>query len=170
VSETVVSLAAQTIRRASVSRASLSKRSAAPAGVHVWVAGVCPNGPGPGGWAALLRVGERELELQGGAPLTTQARMTLTAAIESIRALPDRHARLTVAIDSANVVHALVKGWPATWREHGWTKHDGTPVRNRDLWELLVRETELHEAHWRGFAAEGRPEQARVAAVAAAQR
>jgi transcription elongation factor Elf1 len=43
--------------RVAVARASLSKRSEATSTTHVWVAGVCPDEPGPGGWAALLQVG-----------------------------------------------------------------------------------------------------------------
>lgn len=156
--------------RVAVARASLSKRSAATATVHVWVAGVCPDGPGPGRWAALLRIGKRELELHGSAPLTTQPRMTLTAMIESIRVLPGTHPRLTVAIDSEHILNALSKGCPTAWKERGWIKHDGTPVKNRDLWELLVSETESQDLRWRRFAPTGRPEQARVVAIAAAQR
>lgn len=76
--------------RVAVARASLSKRSAAPAVVRLWAAGVCPAAPGPGGWAAALAVRSRELVLRGGAALTTQHRMTLTAVIEGLRTLPGR--------------------------------------------------------------------------------
>jgi ribonuclease HI len=156
--------------RVAVARASLAKCSAAPRTVQVWVAGFCPNGPGPGGWAALLRVGGRDLELRGGASLTTQSRMMLTALIESVRALPASRARLIVHVESGRIVEALSKCWPADWRERGWVKHDGTPVKNRDLCELLANETAPHDVSWRRFAADGTTEQTRVTALAAAER
>ena len=66
--------------------------------------------------------------------------------------------------------NALSKGWPSVWRERGWVKVNGTPVKNRDLWELLARETEPHEIRWRQFTQDGGSEQARVITIAAAQR
>lgn len=154
--------------RVAVASASLSKHSASP--VTVWVPGVCPDGPGRGGWAALLRIGKRELEVHGGASLTSEPQMLLTAVIESIKAFPDAHARLTVNVQSEQIVTALRKGWPAVWKKRGWSNRDGMPVKNRDLWELLACETERHDIRWRPFTSDGGPEQTRVTAIAAGQR
>jgi ribonuclease HI len=97
--------------------------------------------------------------------------MTLTALIEAIRALPRAPAELTVHTESEHIVTALRKGWPAVWRAKGWTKHDGMPVKNRDLWELVAREIEPHQIRWRHLTTfDGGPEQARVTAIAAARR
>ena len=49
--------------------------------------GSCIGNPGPGGWACVLRGGDREKELVGSHPETTSNRMELTAAIEGVRAL-----------------------------------------------------------------------------------
>src|SRR3546814_5314704 len=51
--------------------------------VEIFTDGACKGNPGPGGWGAILRQGDRELELSGGAPLTTNNRMEMTAAISS---------------------------------------------------------------------------------------
>jgi ribonuclease HI len=96
--------------------------------------------------------------------------MTLNALIEAIRALPHAPACLTVHTESEHIVTALSEGWPAVWRAQGWTKQDGTPVKNRDLWELVAREIEPHEIRWQHLTSEDGPEQARVTAIAAAQR
>ena len=123
-----------------MARASLAKHSAPPVTVRAWVAGYCPDGPGPGGWAALLVVGTREIQLQGHADLATESRMTLTALIEAFRTLPNSNARLTVQVDSELIVRALRNGWLAVWLERGWVKQDGTPVNNRDEVARIVVE------------------------------
>lgn len=157
--------------RVAVARASLSNRSAGPGTVRLWVAGTCPGGPGPGGWAAARWVKDRELVLRGNAALTTEHRMTLTAVIEGLLALPRTSIHLTVYVQPGHVLTALSKGWPALWRERDWIKHDGTPVKNRDRWERVPAATEPREIRWQPFAPTGgSPQQERVIAIAAAQR
>src|SRR3712207_6942021 len=43
--------------------------------VELWTDGACSGNPGPGGWAAVLRFGDRERELVGAEPETTNNRM-----------------------------------------------------------------------------------------------
>ena len=52
--------------------------------------GACRGNPGPGGWGVLLRMGDKERELAGGEPLTTNNRMELLAAIRGLEALKNR--------------------------------------------------------------------------------
>ena len=59
--------------------------------VTIHTDGACIPNPGPGGWGALLRYGERELELCGGeAGVTTNNRMELTAPIKALGVLNRR--------------------------------------------------------------------------------
>ena len=53
-------------------------------GVEIWTDGACSGNPGPGGWGAILRFGDREKEINGGEPLTTNNRMELMAAIMAL--------------------------------------------------------------------------------------
>ena len=46
--------------------------------------GACIGNPGPGGWAAILRFGEKKKELVGYEPDTTNNRMELRAAVEGL--------------------------------------------------------------------------------------
>ncbi|MGH6810585.1 MAG: RNase H family protein, partial [Ensifer adhaerens] len=55
--------------------------------VDIFTDGACSGNPGPGGWGAVLRFGDRERELSGGEAPTTNNRMELMAAIEALKAL-----------------------------------------------------------------------------------
>ncbi|HLP77330.1 MAG TPA: RNase H family protein, partial [Candidatus Paceibacterota bacterium] len=51
--------------------------------------GGCSGNPGIGGWAAVLRYGEKLKEVSGGEIATTNNRMELRAAIEALLALKE---------------------------------------------------------------------------------
>lgn len=55
--------------------------------VEIFTDGACKGNPGPGGWAALLRMGRHEKELSGHEVDTTNNRMELIAAIRGLGAL-----------------------------------------------------------------------------------
>jgi len=55
--------------------------------IEIYTDGACRGNPGPGGWAALLRMGEHEREISGAETLTTNNRMELTAVIRALEAL-----------------------------------------------------------------------------------
>ena len=135
--------------------------------VLVWTDGACSGNPGPGGWAVLLRSGDRERELSGGEALTTNNRMELRAAIEALRALR-RPARVVLTTDSEYVRLGITE-WLPTWRARGWRTASGSAVRNRELWEELHRALEPHDVQWRWVRGHtGDPENERVDALARA--
>jgi len=124
--------------------------------------------PGPGGWGAILRIGEREKELSGGERETTNNRMELTAAIEGLAALK-YPCRVTLYSDSKYLVDGLSKGWAEGWRRRGWIKSDKKPALNPDLWERLLDLCATHEVElvWlKGHA--GHPENERCDRLAVA--
>jgi ribonuclease HI len=138
--------------------------------VELWTDGACSGNPGPGGWAALLCLGDHERELCGGERGTTNNRMELMAVIEGLRALT-RPCRVRLHLDSAYVMHAFTKGWLRSWRANGWRTSARQPVKNRELWERLMAEAERHEIEWvlvKGHHGVQRNE--RVDALAVAQR
>jgi ribonuclease HI len=115
---------------------------------HVEIAtdGACKGNPGPGGWGVLIRSGKREKELSGGAKLTTNNRMELTAAIEGLNALT-RPCRVTLSTDSRYVMDGLTK-WIHGWRKNGWRTADKKPVKNAELWQALVEAAAPHRVEW----------------------
>lgn len=114
--------------------------------VDIFTDGACRGNPGPGGWAALIRMGARERELSGGEPLTTNNRMELLAAIEGLRALK-RPCRVQLTTDSNYVRDGITK-WIHGWRRNGWRTADRKPVKNADLWQALLDAAEPHRIEW----------------------
>jgi len=114
--------------------------------VVVYTDGACRGNPGPGGWGALLRAGERERELSGGEPDTTNNRMELTAAIEALRALR-RPCTVALYTDSEYLRKGITE-WLPRWRERGWKTASRKPVKNADLWQLLDELAADHRIDW----------------------
>jgi len=114
--------------------------------VEIFTDGACRGNPGPGGWAALIRMGARERELSGGEPLTTNNRMELIAAIEALKVLK-RPCRVQLTTDSNYVRDGITK-WIHGWRRNGWRTADRKPVKNADLWQALLDAAEPHRIEW----------------------
>jgi ribonuclease HI len=117
-----------------------------PVGVEIWTDGACSGNPGPGGWAALLRSGTRELELSGSEPLTTNNRMELRAAIEALSALRG-NPPVTLYTDSRYLRDGVLVWLPA-WKQRGWRTAAGKAVRNPDLWQRLDELIRHHAVEW----------------------
>ena len=111
--------------------------------VDIYTDGACRGNPGKGGWGAILVYGTKTKEMSGGERNTTNNRMELTGAIEALSILKEP-CEVTLTSDSKYVIEALEKGWAASWRARGWKKSDNKPALNPDLWEQLLRLTELH--------------------------
>ncbi len=114
--------------------------------VAIWTDGACSGNPGPGGWGAVLRYGEREKELKGGEPLTTNNRMELTAAIEALESLT-RPCTVVLHTDS-QYLRGGITGWLAGWKRNGWRTADKKPVKNEDLWRRLDTAAAQHDVDW----------------------
>ena len=114
--------------------------------VDIYTDGACSGNPGPGGWGALLRLGDQEKELFGGEPATTNNRMEMMAVIEGLRALK-REMRVRVHTDSQYVQKGITE-WISGWKRRGWKTADKKPVKNVDLWQMLEREAARHQVEW----------------------
>jgi len=139
--------------------------------VEIFSDGACLGNPGPGGWAAILRHGEVEKEISGGARDTTNNRMELQAVIEALRLLK-APCRVDVYTDSEYVRRGMTE-WVKGWIARGWKTAARQPVANRELWEALVEAAAIHEIkfHWvRGHAGHPENERCDVLARAAAER
>lgn len=105
--------------------------------VEIFTDGACSGNPGPGGWAAILRYGEHEMELSGSMSQTTNNRMEVFALISALGKLKfpcDVH----VYSDSSYLVNAFNNGWIYNWQKNGWKTSEGNKVENQDFWNLLL--------------------------------
>lgn len=136
--------------------------------VEIFTDGACKGNPGPGGWAALLRMGRHEKELSGYEADTTNNRMEMIAAIRGLGALIEPCA-VTLHTDSRYVIDGITK-WVHGWKKRGWTNASKKPVRNADLWHELIAAAAMHRVEWqwvRGHS--GHPENERVDRLASDQ-
>jgi ribonuclease HI len=114
--------------------------------VEIFTDGACRGNPGPGGWGALMRFAGRERHLYGGAANTTNNRMELQAAIESLRALKES-CEVNLTTDSVYVRDGITK-WLPNWKLKGWKTASRQPVKNVDLWQALDEQNQRHRIHW----------------------
>ena len=136
--------------------------------VDIFTDGACRGNPGPGGWGALLRMGGKERELSGGEAPTTNNRMELIAAIESLRALK-RPCRVQLYTDSVYVRDGITK-WVHGWLKNGWRTADKKPVKNAELWQQLIEASAPHRVEWHWVKGHsGHVENDRVDALACAE-
>jgi len=115
--------------------------------LEIFTDGACRGNPGPGGWGALLRYGDKEKTLYGGEPDTTNNRMEITAAIEALAELK-QPCRVILTTDSEYVRQGITS-WLENWKKRGWKTASKKPVKNVDLWMRLEEEAARHEVEWR---------------------
>lgn len=108
--------------------------------------GACKGNPGPGGWGAIIIIGNTKHCLNGYESLTTNNRMELTAAIEALAATPEKSS-ITLLTDSQYLKNGITL-WLPNWLAKNWRTSTGSPVKNADLWERLKSLTDSRHITW----------------------
>lgn len=130
--------------------------------------GCCLGNPGRGGFAAVVRRYENGAEIKkrvvsNNASETTNNKMELLAAVEGLRQIRrNEPAKITVFSDSQYVILGMTERLPK-WRIKGWRTAAGQPVKNRELWEMLLAVAEGLKVQWewvRGHDGDPRNEEA----------
>jgi ribonuclease HI len=116
--------------------------------IEVWSDGSCVSLTRYGGWGAVLRMPQGDVELWGGERDTTVNAMELTAVIQALSALK-RPCAVRVFTDSKYVANGWDDYMPI-WKKNGWLNYEGNPVKNRELWETLDKAASAHRVifHW----------------------
>lgn len=114
--------------------------------VEIYTDGACRGNPGPGGWGAILRYNHHEKHLYGGELETTNNRMELLAAIMALASLK-RACKIILTTDSQYLRKGITE-WFTAWQQNGWRTANKKPVKNADLWQRLISETQRHDIKW----------------------
>lgn len=117
--------------------------------VKIYTDGAARGNPdGPGGYGTIIRYIDgkgklHEREYSQGYNKTTNNRMELMAAIAGLEALI-KPCNVELYSDSQYLVNAFNQNWISSWIKKDWMRGKDEPVKNRDLWERLLKAMEPH--------------------------
>lgn len=118
--------------------------------VKIYTDGAARGNPdGPGGYGTVLHYVDNkgvlhEREYSQGYVKTTNNRMELMAAIVGLEALT-RPCEVEIYSDSRYLTDAFNKKWIDGWIRKNWKRGKNEPVKNRELWERLLKAMEPHK-------------------------
>lgn len=113
--------------------------------IIIYTDGSALGNPGPGGYAAILRYGDKEKELFQGYRYTTNNRMEILAAAVALESIKGENKNIRLFTDSRLIVDAVNKNWIKSWKKKGWRKADKKPVLNQDLWQRFDIAYQKHD-------------------------
>lgn len=111
--------------------------------LKIYTDGACSGNPGKGGYCAILIYNGKEKIVSGSELDTTNNRMELLAVIRGLQTLKVP-CSVELFSDSQYVIDAFNKGWITNWQKNDWKTSSKTQVKNRDLWEELLRLLSIH--------------------------
>jgi ribonuclease HI len=114
--------------------------------IIIYTDGGCIPNPGRGGWAALIRYPDRDVELSGAENNSTNNRMELSAAINALDSLTGSP-QVQVYTDSEYLKKGITE-WLPNWRKRGWKRKGGT-LANQDLWMRLDSLSQKYQIEWK---------------------
>ena len=95
-----------------------------------------------GGWGWALYDEDKIAENSGFLANTTNNKCEMTAIIEGCTDLLDRLDEediVDVFSDSAYCVNCYKQRWFVNWEKNGWVNAKQEPVKNKELWEELIK-------------------------------
>lgn len=102
--------------------------------IDIFTDGSSLGNPGPGGYAAILRYGQKEKIVKGGEAHTTNNRMEIRAVIEALQNIKNKATPIRISSDSTLLVSTMTKGWKKK--------------ENLDLWKELEKLVKGRMIEW----------------------
>lgn len=134
--------------------------------IELFSDGSCLKNPGNGGWAYIIRFGDKIKKQSGGEAYTTNNKMELKAVINGLSALKEP-CEVDLFTDSQYVQKGLDE-WLKLWVAKNFKE-----VKNKELWRELLELSKKHKinAHWiKGHAGHEQNEECDAMAHAAAEK
>jgi ribonuclease HI len=94
-----------------------------------------------GGWAyAIYNEDGKLVNHNSGAEYqTTNNRMELMAIINAIKGVKEyEFDKVEIYTDSAYIHNCFKDKWYVNWQKNGWINSKKEPVKNKELWEMLI--------------------------------
>lgn len=114
--------------------------------ISIFTDGSCLGNPGAGGYAAILRYGNKTKKISAGYVLTTNNRMELIAAIEALKLLNEK-CDVSLYSDSQYLRKGITE-WINNWKSRNWRSSTNKAVKNRDLWQKIDALNQQHHIDW----------------------
>lgn len=116
--------------------------------IYLYTDGACSGNPGPGGWGSILAAPNgRRRKISGYSAHTTNNKMELMAVIEGLKCLT-KPSIVHIVTDSKYIHDAFSHSWISKWTQNNWKTATKEPVKNKDLWLLLIELEKKHTISW----------------------
>lgn len=115
--------------------------------ILIFTDGAAKGNPGPGGWGAVLHLGDTVKEIGAGKENTTNNEMELKAVVEGLKEAGSHGKPIAIYSDSKYVVDGAT-GWVFGWVENGWQTKNKTDVLHKELWQELLDIMKGLEIEW----------------------
>ncbi len=114
--------------------------------IKIYTDGSCLGNPGNGGWAAIIIIDKKKIQIKGSKKNTTNNQMELLAPIKALKKIPNGN-NVQIFTDSKYVKSGITE-WIHNWKKNGWKTANKQPVKNKELWNELDNLTEKFEIKW----------------------
>lgn len=116
--------------------------------VTCYIDGACSNNPGEGGWGVvgIFDITQIAFFLSGSEKNTTNNRMELLSAVNLLIHIK-KESDLLVYTDSQYLKNGITT-WIHNWQKNGWKTANKKPVKNMDLWQLLLLHSQNKKVKW----------------------
>ena len=114
--------------------------------IKIYTDGSCLGNPGNGGWAAIIIIDKKKIQIKGSKKDTTNNQMELIAPIKALKKIP-KGSNVQIFTDSKYVKSGITE-WIHNWKKNGWKTANKQPVKNKELWTELDNLTYEFQIEW----------------------